>query len=165
LWIGTPRTDASRKALFSAAMMGVLAGLFLVGLVVTAAKQQTEDVIAPDKLEIALVICALLILGAAGWRTAKASGTMGFSVVCTLWATMVSCLMAVTAILAEVYFRAVPSESADPWKQYEGLAIGTPATQALVHSLDAVSGFLLIGPIVGCIAGAIFAAFGNPRKA
>jgi hypothetical protein len=165
LWIGSVRTSASRKALFSAGMMGVVAGAVLMGLVLIASRQAAEDTAAPDKLQIGLAVCATLILGAAGWRTAKAGNTMGFSVVCTIWATMVSCLMAVTVILAQVYFRSAPAESADPWKQYQGLAIGTPAMQDLVYSLNAVSGFLLLGPIVGCIAGTIFASFGNPKQA
>jgi hypothetical protein len=146
-------------------MMGILAGVFLVGLVLVASRQAAEETAAPDKLQIGLAVVATLILGAAGWRTAKAGNTMGFSVVCTIWATMVSVLMAVTVILAQVYFRSAPAESADPWKQYQGLAIGTPAMQDLVYSLDAVTGFLLLGPIVGCIAGTIFASFGNPKKA
>jgi hypothetical protein len=165
LWIGNMRTSESKKALFSAGMMGILAGVFLVGLVLVASRQAAEETATPDKLQIGLAVVATLILGAAGWRTAKAGNTMGFSVVCTIWATMVSVLMAVTVILAQVYFRSAPAESADPWKQYQGLAIGTPAMQDLVHSLDAVSGLLLLGPIVGCIAGTIFASFGNPRKA
>jgi len=165
LWIGNMRTAASKKALFSAGMMGILAGAFLVGLVMMASRQSAEETAAPDKVQIGLAVGAALILGAAGWRTAKAGNTMGFSVVCTIWATMVSCLMAVTVILAQVYFRSAPAESADPWKQYQGLAIGTPAMQDLVHSLDAVTGFLLLGPMVGCIAGTIFASFGNPKKA
>jgi len=165
LWIGNMRTAASKKALFSAGMMGILAGVFLVGLVPMALRQAAEETSAPDKVQIALLVCAALILGAAGWRTAKAGNTLGFSVVCSIWATMVSCLMAVTVILSEVYFRSSPAESSDPWKQYQGLAIGTPAMQDLVHSLNAVTGFLLLGPIVGCIAGTIFASFGNPKSA
>jgi uncharacterized membrane protein YeiB len=164
-WIGSVRTVEGKKSLFSAGMMGVLAGLFLVGLVLLASRQAAEETATPDKLQIALLVCAVLILGVTGWRTAKAGNTLGFSVVCTIWATMVSCLMAVTVILAQVYFRSGPAESADPWKQYQGLAIGTPAMQDLVHSLDTVTGLLLLGPIVGCIAGTIFASFGNPRKA
>ncbi len=165
LWIGSVHTPASKKALFSSGMIGILAGLFLVGLVLMASRQAQGETATPDKVQIALLVCATLILGAAGWRTAKAGNTMGFSVVCTIWATMVSVLMAVTVILAQVYFRSTPAESADPWKQYQGLAIGTPAMQDLVHSLDAVTGFLLLGPIVGCVAGTIFASFGNPKKA
>jgi uncharacterized membrane protein YeiB len=167
LWIGNMRTPASRKALFSAGMMGILAGAFLVGLVLMTFRQAAEETsaAAPGKVQIALLVCATLILGAAGWRTARAGNTLGFSVVCTIWATMIACLMAVTVILAQVYFRSAPSESADPWKQYQGLAIGTPAMQDLVQSLDAVTGLLLLGPIVGCIAGTIFASLGNPKKA
>jgi hypothetical protein len=164
LWIGSVRTAESKKSLFSAAMLGVLAGAFLVGLVLMASRQSAEETSAPDKVQIALAVGAILILGAVGWRTARAGNTMGFSVLCTIWATMVSCLMAVTVILAQVYFRSA-AESPDPWKQYQGLAIGTPAMQDLVHSLDAVTGILLLGPIAGCIAGTIFASFGNPKKA
>src|SRR5437588_12002375 len=42
-WIGTARDDDSRKALFSAAMLGLLAGLFLMAQVVLAARQAAED--------------------------------------------------------------------------------------------------------------------------
>ena len=164
-WIGSVRTAETKKSLFSAGMMGILAGGFLVGLVLMASRRAAEETAAPDKLQIGLAVCAALILGATGWRTARAGNTMAFSVVCTIWATMVSCLMAVPTIRAQVYFRAAPAESADPWKEYQGLAIGTPAMQDLVHSLDTVTGFLLLGPIVGCIVGTIFASFGNPRKA
>jgi hypothetical protein len=165
LWIGNVRTTGSKKSLFSAGMMGVLAGALLVGLVLMASRQSAEETSAPDKVQIGLAVCATLILGAVGWRTARAGNTIGFSVVCTIWATMVSCLMAVTVILGQVYFRSAPAESPDPWKQYQGLAIGTPAMQDLVHSLDAVTGILLLGPIVGCVAGTIFASLGNPKKA
>jgi hypothetical protein len=72
--------------------------------------------------------------------------------------------MAVTAVLAETYIGPGQGESSDPWKDYQGLAIGTPAMQSLVHSLDTIAGFLLIGPIVGAIAGAVFASFGKPKK-
>jgi hypothetical protein len=37
--------------------------------------------------------------------------------------------------------------------------------QSLVHSLDTIAGFLLIGPIVGAIVGALFASFGKPKQA
>jgi hypothetical protein len=164
-WIGTVRKDASKKSLFSAAMLGVVAGLFLVGLVAVASRQSDSDVGGPGRLQIGLLAAAALTLGIVGLRTARAGNTMAFSVVCAIWASLVSCLMACTAILGQAYFARAGAESPDPWKQYEGLAIGNPATQTLVHSLDAVSGFLLLGPIVGCLAGAIFASFGNPKKA
>jgi len=163
-WIGRVRTDEARRSLFSAAILGIIAGGFLVGLIAIAAAQSGEESTGADNVQIMLLICAALILGIVGWRTARAGNTIAFSVVCTLWAAMLSCLMAVTAILGQAFFHVPPAMSSDPWQQYEGMAIGTPAIQALVHSLDAVSGFLLLGPIVGCVAGAIFAAVA-PKKA
>lgn len=165
-WIGNARKESSRKSLFAAAMLGVVSGLFLVGQVVLSTRQAAEDLAAgPDKLQIGLLVCAAVMIGFAGLRSAKAGNTLGFSAVCAIWASMVSCLMAVAAVLGETYLGAGTGESNDPWKDYQGLAIGTPAMQALVHSLDTVAGLLLIGPLVGCVAGAIFASFGNPKKA
>ena len=43
-------------------------------------------------------------------------------------------------------------------------ALGSAATQSLVHSLNTATGFLLIGPIVGGIAGLLFAGLGMRRK-
>jgi hypothetical protein len=164
-WIGTAHEDDSRKSLFSAAMMGVVAGLFLVGQVVIAARIAAADpAAAPDRLQMGLLVCAVLVLGTVGLRTAKAGFPAGFSTVCAIWASMVACLMAVTAVLAETYLGPGQGESSDPWKDYQGLAIGTPAMQSLVHSLDTIAGFLLIGPIVGAITGAVFASFGKPKK-
>jgi hypothetical protein len=164
-WIGSARADSSRKSLFSSAMLGILAGMFLIAQVVVAARQANAENAGPDKIQIGLLACAAVVLGMVGLRAAKSGNTTGFSTVCAIWASMVGCLMAVAAVLSQGYFSGGASESADPWKQYEGLAIGTPAIQSLVHSLDTISGFLLLGPLVGCIAGAAFASFGNPKKA
>lgn len=163
-WIGAVRTDASRKSLFSAAVLGIVAGGFLVGQVAVAATQSAEASPGSVNVQIVLFVCAALTLGIVGWRAARAGNTLAFSVICALWAAMLSSLMAVTAILCQAFFHVPPAMSSDPWQQYEGLAIGTPAIQALVHSLDAVSGFLLLGPIVGCVAGALFASVASPQK-
>lgn len=165
-WIGSAREEDSRKSLFSAARLGVVAGLFLVGEAVFATRQAASDPAAGlDRVQIGLIGGAALIIGIVGLRTAKSGFTLGFSSVCAIWASMVACLMGVAAVLGETYISAGMGESSDPWKDYEGLAIGTPAMQSLVHSLDMISGFLLIGPLIGCIAGAIFASFGKPKKA
>ena len=164
-WIGTVRKDASKKSLFSAATLGIVAGLFLGGMVAVASRQGAEEAAGPGRLQIGLLAAAALVLGIVGLRTARAGNTMAFSVVCAIWASLVSCLMACTAILGQAYFSRGGAESQDLWKQYEGLAIGNPATQTLVHSLDAVSGFLLLGPLVGCLVGAVFASFGKSAKA
>jgi len=165
-WISTARADSSRKSLFSAALLGMVAGLFLVFGVVLATRQTAADAAAgPDRVEIAMLACAVLCFGIVGLRTAKAGHPVGFSAVCAIWASMTACLMAVAAVLGETYLSAGTGESNNPWRDYQGLAIGTPAMQALVYSLQLISGFLLIGPIVGCIAGTIFASFGKPKKA
>ena len=164
-WISTARADASRKSLFSAALLGMAAGVFLVFAVVLATRHAAADAAAgPDRLQIALLACAVLSFGIVGLRTAKAGHPVGFCAVCAIWASMTACLMAVAAVLGETYLSAGPGESSDPWRDYQGLAIGTPAMQALVYSLQLISGFLLIGPIVGCIAGTIFASFGKPKR-
>lgn len=165
-WINSARDDSSRKSLFSAAVLGCVAGLFLVAAVVIAARQSAADAAAvPDRVQIGLLACAVLLCGIVGLRTAKDGHPGGFSAVCAIWASMTACLMGVAAVLGEIYLSAGTGESSDPWKDYQGLAIGTPAMQALVHSLQLISGFLLIGPIVGCVAGSIFASFGKPKKA
>jgi len=164
-WIVTARDDDSRKALFAAAVLGLGAGLFLVAQVVLAARQAADDPSAGlDRLQIALLVCAALVLGVAGMRAAKARFPTGFCTVCAIWASIVACLMGVTAILAESWLGPGQGESSDPWKDYQGLAIGSPAMQSLVHSLDAIAAFLLIGPIIGGIAGAVFASFTKPKK-
>ncbi len=164
-WIGSAREDDSRKSLFSAGWLGVVAGLFLAAQVVIATRQAGVDPAAGmDWVQIGLMACAAILVGIAGFRTAKSGFTMGFSTVCSIWAAMAACLMGVAAVLGETYLGAGMAESSDPWKDYQGLAIGAPAMQSLVHSLDMISGFLLIGPLVGCIAGAIFASFGKTKK-
>jgi hypothetical protein len=165
-WINTARQDSSRKSLFSAALLGIVAGLFLVAAVLLATHQSTAVPAAgPDRLQLGLLAGAVLFFGIVGLRTAKAGHPAGFSAVCAIWASMEACLMAVAAVLGETYLSVGAGESSDPWRDYQGLAIGTPAMQALVYSLQLISGFLLIGPIIGCAAGTIFASFGKPKKA
>ncbi len=165
LWIGSAREESSRKALFSSAWLGVLAGLFLVAEVMIATRQLAQNPAAsPGRLQIGLLICATILFGIAGLRAARAGHAIGFSTVCAIWASMAACLMAVAAVLGETWLAAGAGDSSDPWKDYQGLAIGTPAMQALVRSLQAVSAFLLIGPLVACLVGAIFASLGRPKK-
>ncbi|HEY1987176.1 MAG TPA: hypothetical protein VGG85_17305 [Terracidiphilus sp.] len=165
-WIGGVRTSSAKKSLLSAALLGVVAGLFLVGQVVLAARGGISDTAEPDHAQWALLAAGALVLALVGLRTARAGHAIGFCMVCSIWAALVASLMATTAILAEVYFaNGQAADTADPWKQYEGLAIGTPAMQAFVQSLDTITAFLLIGPIIACIAGGIFANFGKPSKA
>ena len=67
-------------------------------------------------------------------------------------------------MLAELYLAGPSPSSPDPWKQYQGLAIGNSVTQGLVHSLNTATGFLLLGPLAGAVVGLIFAFFGQNQK-
>jgi len=164
-WIGNTDESQDRKALFSAGLLGLFAGLFLVAQIHLAALSANGETFHPTREQIALLAGAALLWGIAGWRTAHAGNALGFSAVCAAWAAMVSCLMGCAAMLAQGYLSAGVTQSTDPWKDYQGIAIGTPATQALVQSLDLATGLLLFGPIAGCVAGAVFAAFAKPGKA
>ena len=145
-WIATARDDASRISLLSAGLLGVVAGLFLVGHVVLAARRGAEAA-ARSPLEIGLLVCAALVFGIVGLRSAKSGFPIGFGAICATWASLVACLMAVTAVLGETYLGPGQGESSDPWKDYQGLAIGTPAMQGLVHSLDTITGSCLSGQL------------------
>jgi hypothetical protein len=164
-WIGTARETDSRKALLSSALLGMLAGLLLIAQVVLATRQAADDPAAGlDRVQIGLLVCGAFVLGTTGLRTARAGFPTGFSTVCAIWASMMACLMAVAAVLSEAWLVSGQGESSDPWKDYQSLAIGSPAMQSLVRSLDLTAAFLLIGPIVGGISGAVFASFGRPKK-
>lgn len=165
VWIGGARQAAARKALASAVGWGFLGGLILIIQVLLSTRPDSGESGQPEMLTMALLGVPAILCGICGLRASRSGQTLGFSVLCSLWAAMVSSLFACTAVLAEAYFAMAPPESPDPWKQYEGLAIGTPATQALVHSLNTATGFLLIGPIVGCVAGLLFASLVHSRKA
>jgi hypothetical protein len=58
-----------------------------------------------------------------------------------------------------------PPVSNDPWKQYEGLAIGNDTMQALVLSLNSTTFYLLVCPLAGGMIGLFFALFGQKEKA
>jgi hypothetical protein len=163
-WITNTRVAPARKSLFSAAMLGLVAGLLLAAQVMLAARPPAGDG-STATIQMVLMAAAALVCGFAGLKASRTGVSLGFSAVCAAWAAMVACLIACAVILVQGYFAMGPPESPDPWKQYEGLAIGTPATQALVHSLNSVTGFLLIGPIVGCLAGFLFAKLGPSRRA
>jgi hypothetical protein len=100
----------------------------------------------------------------AGWQGAQVTGNNFLGMLTGTWSAMVSCLMASTTVLAEMYLSGPPPVSQDPWKQYEGLAIGDPATQALVHSLNSTTSFLIIGPLAGAAIGYLVSSFGPSRK-
>jgi hypothetical protein len=141
-------------------MLGLLGGLLLVAEVLIG----THKVGGPGPIQIALIAVAGILAGIAGWRGAHMTGNPGTAIISGVWCAMVSSLMACTTVLLNMNPTTTMPLSQDPWKQYEGLAIGTQPTQVLVHSLTQATGFILIGPLVGGAVGLLFAIFGPEKK-
>jgi hypothetical protein len=159
-WINSIPEINYRKALASGTMFGLLAGLLLIGEVLIG----TRTVGGPDTIQLALIVAAGILAGLAGWRGSRITGNPGIAIVSGVWCAMVSCLMACTTVLLKMNPSTPLPLTSDPWKQYQGLAIGTQPTQVLVHSLILATGFILIGPLVGGAVGLLFALFGPEKK-
>lgn len=159
-WISSGIKEPTQRALSTGAMVGLLAGVALVANVMLGVR----TVVRPGYLQPLLLGAAVILWGVAGLRGSRVAGNAGMGALSGLWGAMVSSLMACAAILAELYLAGPAQESTDPWKQYQGLAIGNTATQGLVHSLNSATGFLLIGPLTGAVVGVIFAFFGQSQK-
>lgn len=160
-WISSGIKEPTQKALSTAALIGIGAGLLLVIRVLVGVR----TAIQPGYLQPALLGIAVILWGISGLRGSREAGNAGMGALSGLWSAMVSGLMACAAILAELYLAGPAPDSPDPWKQYQGLAIGNTVTQGLVHSLNAATAFLLLGPLAGAIVGLIFAFFGQTQKA
>lgn len=159
-WTTSGIEESTQEALSQGAILGLAAGGFLVVRVLVAIRVAEQ----PGFLQPALVTVAVILWGVAGLRGSRPAGSVGMGALSGLWSSMVSCLLASAAILAELYLAGPTQASPDPWKQYQGLAIGNPATQGLVHSLDSATAFLLLGPLAGTVVGLIFAFFAWSRK-
>lgn len=164
-WIGSARTAESRKCLFSAALMGILAGLVLAGGVFIANRMGTGGGAQAGYAQYGSMAVAVLLWGVAGRRTIRAGYQAGFAALCAVWSAFFSCTIACGAMLGGSFYSMGPGQSADPWAQYQGLAIGSEAMQALVQSLLTATGYLLLGPLVAVIAGTIFASFTSSANA
>lgn len=162
-WIGRTRGETARNALMNAASLGVLAGAVLVALVVLVSRSPVHGSVSIS-LQLALIAVAAVLWGVSGVRVARSGRSTGFAAVCGVWGAMVSSLIACTALLTETYFAMAPGQSTDAWKEYQSTFTGSPETLAMVHTLNAVTGFLLVGPIVGCVAAALLGAMFKPRK-
>jgi hypothetical protein len=159
-WISSGIQEQTRKALSTGAMIGLAAGLVLVVRVVLDVRAASQA----SYLQPALLGVAVILWGIAGLRGSRPAGNAGLGALSGLWSAMVSGLMGCTAILAELYLAGPSQASPDPWKQYQGLAIGNSVTQGLVHSLNVATAFLLLGPLAGALTGLIFAFFGQNQK-
>jgi hypothetical protein len=163
-WVGGTRSEPMKKALSSGAMLGVLAGGVLIGYVVYNAQPSTAN--APDSGLVgkALLLGAGLVWGLAGMRGAKATGDAATGMLGAVWSAMTSALIACAAVVVEMYEAAPEPATTDPWKLYEGLAIGNTATQALVQSLNSATGLLLVCPLAAGVIGLVFGLFGQGEK-
>ena len=153
VWVSNNKNEYVQKALSVGTFFGLPAGVLLVANLLLNG-QDSKPIFY---IQIGLLIAAGVLWGWAGMRGAAAAGNTNIAIVSGAWSSMVSALMACAAILTRIDLSHPLSLSQDPWKQYEGLAIGNQAVQYLVHSLITVTGFLLICPLVGAAAGLIFA--------
>jgi hypothetical protein len=160
IWISGSRNMAYLQGLRTATLVGVLAGIALIAEVVLSVR--TPGQLGMD--QIGLLVAAGILTGIAGLLGSRTTANPGNGIVFGVWCAMVSSLMACTAVLLEINVAAPRALTPDPWKQYQGLAIGNQATQVLVHSLLTATGFILIGPLIGGAVGLTFALLGQDQK-
>ena len=134
-------------------LMAIPAGLLMIGYVYASDNHTQQGFY----LQIGLLAGAALLWGLAGWHGEKIGRSPNVGIAAGVWSSMVSALMAVAVVLARIDLINPLPQSADPWKQYQGLAIGNQTIQSLVHSLNMGTGFLLICPLVGGLLGLLFA--------
>ena len=163
-WIGNTRIQPTKQALSTGAMLGLLGGLLLAGRVAYNAQPGIANAAQSGNVSKGLLLAAALVWGIAGYRGAKSAGDAPSGMLSALWSAMTSGLMACAAVLTEMYLAAPVPETTDPWKLYEGLAIGNTATQALVQSLNTATGFLLLCPLAGSVLGLVFGLVGQNGK-
>jgi hypothetical protein len=160
-WIPSGTEEGTRKALRAGAVIGLLAGVALIANVMLGVREGSQ----PSYLQPLLLGVAIIFCGVAGIRGSRVSGNTGMGALSGLWCAMMAALLGSGAVLAELFLAGSSQDSTDPWKRYQGLAIGNTALQGLVHALNTVTGFLLLGPLAGAIIALIFAYFGQSQKA
>jgi hypothetical protein len=163
-WIGNTRSAETKRVLSMGAMLGLVGGLLLAGRVAYNAQPGIANAAQAGTVSKGLLLAAALVWGIAGFRGAKSGGDAASGMLSALWSAMTSGLLACAAVLVEMYLAAPVPETTDPWKLYEGLAIGNSATQALVQSLNTATGFLLLCPLAGGVLGLVFGLAGQNGK-
>jgi hypothetical protein len=152
-WMGGNPDPDVQKALTGGMALAIPAGLLAIGYVFLA-EQHTQQMFL---IQIGLLAAASIFWGVAGLRGSKVANSPNVGIATGVWSAMISALMAAAVVLARIDLSNPLPQSPDPWKQYQGLAIGNQAIQSLVHSLNMATGFLLISPLVGGAMGLIFA--------
>lgn len=154
LWIGSTRAEADRGWLLQAATLGVSGGVALICVVGIASLPMPDGFTLHYKLQVILICAAIAMWGIAAARITRSGRKLGLAVVAGIWSAMVSSLLACSALLAQTYAK-MGDGVLDPWGPLQQRIVGPDSTQPLVHTLNAATGFLLIGPVVGCAAGAL----------
>jgi hypothetical protein len=152
-WIGGNGNPDVQDALMKSMRMAIPAGLLAIGFVYLSDDHSRQGFY----LQVGVLALAGVLWGLAGWQGAKVGRSPNLGIAAGVWAAMVSALMAVAVVLARIDLNNPVPQSPDPWKQYQGLAIGNQTVQSLVHSLNMGTGFLLICPLVGGALGLLFA--------
>lgn len=168
-WIPSGATAPTRKALLTGSLLGMLGGAVIAFQVVYRAQPANLSAPNPDLAPTAMLVAAALVWGIAGLIGSRLAGAVGIGILTGVWSAMVSGLIGCATVLQQMYYAAAAPVTQDPWKQYEGLAIGNAATQTLVQWLNSATGFLLVGPLVGAVAGWLIsyvaALVRQPKKA
>jgi len=142
----------------------MLGGVLLGCQVVYNARTGAAGTPGSQYVSLALLLGVVVVWGVAGLRGSMAAGDATIGMLTGAWSAMASCLIGCAAVLAMTFLAPAVPQTTDPWKLYEGLAIGTPATQALVQSLNRVMRFLLLGPLAGAGLGLVLGFFGQSEK-
>jgi hypothetical protein len=152
-WIGGNRDEKIQKSLRIGFGLAIPAGLLAIAYVFVSDQQSQQGFYT----QIGLLAGASVFWGVAGMKGSKLAKSPNVGIAAGAWSAMISALMATAAALARIDLNNPLPQSADPWKQYQGLAIGNQAIQSMVHLLNMATGFLLISPLVGAALGLIFA--------
>lgn len=157
LWISDSQSKEFLKGLTLATLIGVLGGAAIAAQVVLSDRPQGQSFL----IHIGLLVAAGILAGISGLLGARATRNPGNGIIFGAWCAMVSGLIGCGTVLLRMNLTQPQGLTQDPWKQYQGLAIGNAATQVLVHSLLLATGFILVGPLVGGAAGLVFALLGQ----
>ena len=157
IWISDSNNKEFLKGLATATLIGVLGGAMLAAQVVLSGSPQGQSLL----IHIGLLAGAGILAGVAGLLGSRATSNPGNGIIFGVWSAMGSGLIGCGTVLLRLNLATPQGLAQDPWKQYQGLAIGNASTQVLVHSLLLATGFILIGPLVGGVAGLIFALLGQ----
>jgi hypothetical protein len=152
-WIGGSRDEKIQKSLWIGLGLAIPAGILAIAYVYLSDQQTQQGFYT----QIGLLAGASVFWGVAGMRGSKIAKSPNVGIAVGAWSAMISALMAVAAAVARIDLNNPLPQSPDPWKQYQGLAIGSQAIQSMVHQLNLATGFLLIAPLVGGALGLIFA--------